>query len=388
MKKKTKYKILTSVLIGLGVSVLSFFTLILFHFSIHKTILLIILCIFYVSVVLFLILRIIINSIKTKRLLLIPALCILTVIFVIWYQYYINNIPTVSEDNMSLHRYTPFNPNNLLKKLDTESNLNLINNFPRLDGATALYPVYASFVQAVYPREIRYELRKYLLYSRTDVAYNNLFEEKVDIIFCAGPSDEQLSRFIGNGKILKFIPIGREAFVFFVNNRNPVNNLTIENIRDIYSGKIINWRELSGCNQIIRVFQRPKNSGSQTMLEKVMGNVSIIAPRMENIPGMMDIITIVADYRNHSNSIGYSFLFFATEMVKNEQIKLLSIDDIYPSINTIQNNSYPFSDSFYAVYIESNQMNENIKIFVEWILSEQGQELIYRTGYLPIRGLF
>ena len=117
-----------------------------------------------------------------------------------------------------------------------------------------------------------------------------------------------------------------------------------------------------------------------------MDNVPIMNPRRENVhQGMGGIINQVADYRNFSNAIGYSFLFFSTEMVKNDQIKLLSIDGIYPSIETIQNGSYPFSNNFYAIYIDNDEKNENIELFIEWILSDQGQYLVRGTGYVPLK---
>ena len=58
---------------------------------------------------------------------------------------------------------------------------------------------------------------------------------------------------------------------------------------------------------------------------------------------------------------------------------------IYPSKETIQDDSYPFSGSFYAIYTDAGAKNENIKPFIEWILSQQGQELIHKTGYVPIK---
>jgi phosphate transport system substrate-binding protein len=256
---------------------------------------------------------------------------------------------------------------------------------PVLDGATAFLPVYASFAQAVYP-ETQYNLYKGpVLCNRTNEAYQNLLRGKVDIIFCFAPSDMQMERFQENDLKLKLVPIGREAFVFFVNKENPVHNLSEENIRGIYSGKIKNWRELNGVNQDIRAFQRPKDSGSQTMLEHIMENIPLMEPRKENVPYRMgDMISQVAVYRNFPNAIGYSFLHFSTEMVKNGQIKLLSINEIYPSRETMQNNTYPFSTDFYAIYIDSEEINENIAVFIEWILSPQGQTLISKTGYTPI----
>lgn len=67
---------------------------------------------------------------------------------------------------------------------------------------------------------------------------------------------------------LKLTPIGREAFVFFVNKRNPVDSLTVEQIKDIYSGTVTNWKEVGGKKASIRAFQREENSGSQTKLQK------------------------------------------------------------------------------------------------------------------------
>jgi phosphate transport system substrate-binding protein len=376
-----------AILIGLGISMLSFFAFFIILFSTQKAILWPLLFLFFVSAIAFLILW---NLIKTKKVywfLCIPAACIAAGAAVITYNNYIQEIPTVAheEDNF-LYKYVPFNENNMLVKLDEESALTLTDNLPVLDGATALFPVYASFAQAVYP-ETQHSMSKGPVFcNKTDEAYENLLEGKADIIFCAGPSDVQIERFRDSGLELKLVPIGREAFVFFVNKENPVDNLSIENIRGIYSGKIKNWRELNGSNQTIRAFQRPKDSGSQTMLERVMRGTPIMEPRRENVPhGMGDIISQVAVYRNFPNAIGYSFLYFSTKMVKNDHIKLLSIDGIFPSRETIQNNNYPFSADFYAIYTDRNERNENSELFIKWILSRQGQSLISKTGYIPIK---
>jgi phosphate transport system substrate-binding protein len=245
--------------------------------------------------------------------------------------------------------------------------------------------VYAAFVNAVYPENEYNPNNSAVLCSKTIGAYNNLLDGKVDIIFCAGPSEEQMRRFLERGIKITLVPIGKEAFVFFVNKGNNINNVTIDNIRDIYSGKIKNWKTLGGINKSIRVYQRPDDSGSQTALKKIMGNIPIVKPRRENISaGMGSIINRVAAYRNFGNAIGYSFLHFSTEMVSNDQIKLLSINNIYPSKETIRDDSYPFCDTFYAIYVEKDDINVNIKPFVAWILSKQGQEIIEKSGYVSI----
>jgi len=378
-----------AVIIGVAAGVLSFFAFILLalFFTVQRSILFSLILAFYASLVAFLILWNIIKTKKVYLLLLVPVICILTATGVIWHAVYVLELPTVSEENYE-YRYRLFVENNKLAILDEKPNLKftIYDDLPVLDGATALLPVYASFAQAVYPKNDYRETERLVLSSRTPEAYENLLQGKADIIFCAAPSDAQKNQFIESGLNLKLVPIGREAFVFFVNKKNIVDNVTIGDIQGIYSGKITNWKELNWANKKIRAFQRPENSGSQTMLEKIMGNIPIMEPRREDVSeGMGGIINRVAVYKNFPNAIGYSFLFYSTEMVKNDQIKLLSVNGVHPSRKTIQDGSYPFSDSFYAVYIDDVNKNVNVEFFIEWILSEQGQYLVEQMGYTPIR---
>jgi phosphate transport system substrate-binding protein len=388
IKLKNK-RVVIAVIIGVVAGVLSFFTYILLalFFSAQSSILFSLILAFYISLIAFLILW---NLFKTKKVYLIlavPLICVLTVTGIIWHTVYVLELPTVSEEDYE-YRYRPFAETSQAAKLYKETNLRftLYDNLPVLDGATALYPVYASFAQAVYPKKDNSEIGRLVLCSRTPRAYENLLKGEADLIFCAAPSDAQMEQFNHKGLNLRLVPIGREAFVFFVNKKNIVDNITIGSIQGIYSGRIKNWKDLNGANQKIRAFQRPKDSGSQTALEKIMGNIPIMEPRREDVSeGMGGIINRVAIYKNFPNAIGYSFLFYSTEMVKNDQIKLLSVEGIYPSRETIQNGTYPFSHSFYAIYIDDENKNENIELFIEWILSEQGQELVEKTGYTPIQ---
>jgi len=308
---------------------------------------------------------------------------------------------------VDLWSYSPLNENNRLAVLDERAGYRVDGYLFMLDGATAFFPLYAAFAKATYPenywkdwsdfhdkgyhRDMQFAVRC----SRTADAYNNLLNGTVDIIFCLEPSQEHQQQFRDKNMNLKLVPIGREAFVFFTHKNNPVSNITIENIQGIYSGRIRNWSELGGRNNDIIAFQRPENSGSQTILNTVMKNIPIVRPPREIImPEMGDIINRVASYRNLNEAIGYSFLIYATEMVKNDQIKLLSINGVHPSLETIKNNTYPFSVNIYAVYVDNNYNDidfesfyyylEHKKSFVEWILSRQGQLLVSRTGYVPI----
>ena len=309
-----------------------------------------------------------------------------------------DSIPTMDDRDLLLWQYEPFAPDTKAASLVEPSTLILSEDaLLRLDGATALYPVYAGFVQAVYPQgeyprytatEDGYGL---VTCSGTVDAYQRLIQGDADVIFAAAPSQEQLDMAAQAGVELHLTPIGREAFVFFVNSKNPVEGLTVEEIQGIYTGQITNWSQLGGKNQSIRPFQRQDNSGSQSALLRLMEGLPLIEPEQEDRVGDMGgIIRDVADYRNYANAIGFSFRFYASEMEANDQIRLLALDDVAPTKETIRDGSYPISDSFYAVTAaptgqpDPRESDPQLDAFLRWILSEQGQRIIEASGYVGI----
>lgn len=310
-----------------------------------------------------------------------------------------SSVPTVDDRDLLLWQYEPFSEGTKAVSLEEQSTLRFHReDLLRLDGATALYPVYAGFVQAVYPQG------EYPLYDNTSEgygsvtcsgtvnAYERLITGRTDLIFAAAPSQEQLEMARRAAKELHLTPIGREAFVFFVNSRNPVEGLTVEQIQGIYTGQITNWNQVGGKNQPIRPFQRLENSGSQSALLRLMDGLPLIEPEKEDrVGGMGGIIQQVASYRNYKNSIGFSFRFYASEMAANNQIRLLALDGVSPTKESIRDGSYPISDSFFAITAapigapDPRESNPNLNAFLDWILSEQGQQIVEDSGYVSIR---
>ena len=310
-----------------------------------------------------------------------------------------SSVPTVDDRDLLLWQYEPFSEGTKAVSLEEQSTLRFHReDLLRLDGATALYPVYAGFVQAVYPQG------EYPLYDNTSEgygsitcsgtvnAYERLITGRTDLIFAAAPSQEQLEMARRAAKELHLTPIGREAFVFFVNSRNPVEGLTVEQIQGIYTGQITNWNQVGGKNQPIRPFQRLENSGSQSALLRLMDGLPLIEPEKEDrVGGMGGIIQQVASYRNYKNSIGFSFRFYASEMAANDQIRLLALDGVSPTKESIRDGSYPISDSFFAITAapigapDPRESNPKLNAFLDWILSEQGQQIVEDSGYVSIR---
>ncbi|MGD6794998.1 PstS family phosphate ABC transporter substrate-binding protein [Metabacillus indicus] len=284
--------------------------------------------------------------------------------------------------------YEVTNPNNRLPTLKGESTFIIENSdeMPVLDGAEAAYPVYSAFAGSVYKNvsSVMTSEKEVVSFTNTIYAYERLLSGEADIYFGAEPSKEQQMMAEKAGKELVMTPIGKEAFVFFVHPDNPVENLDVEQIQKIYSGEIKNWEDAGGKKEDIMPFQRPKNSGSQTLLEKIMGNTPIQKPLKEEVvQGMGGIIEQVADYRNVENAIGFSFRYFATGMRKNEDIKLLGVNGIKPDPENISNETYPFTASLYAITLKSNQ-NKQIEPFLQWMQGPQGQELVEDVGYVKL----
>ena len=296
------------------------------------------------------------------------------------HEYYIKNIPTISTD-LNIHQYQPFTDSTMLARLDKPASFSVKEPLPMLDGATALYPLYAALAEATYPEHDYSPHSSPIKVMTTSVAYENLSKGEADLIFAAAPDDAQRAQ---AGPDLKLTPIGYEAFVFFVNRKNPVESLTVAQIQDIYSGKISNWQEVGGNNTAIRAYQRTEGSGSQSALVRFMGDRPLRkAPREDVVQFMSGIINRVANYRNYSNAIGYSFRYFSTEMVKNGEIKLLKINGIAPTRETIRSGEYPVTEMLYAVSAGSE--NPNLAPFIDWIVSPEGQELVEKTGYIGLR---
>lgn len=295
---------------------------------------------------------------------------------------YDQSITVNTAPNINVHEYLPFREDSKIVKLDSKT-LKLTGDLPVIDGAAAFFPVYSAFVNAVYPETT--ELYDGVFeYNNTPGGYALLAEKRIDLFLGVYPSEEQKAYAQEQDTTFVYTPVGTEAFVFFVHRDNPIDNLTADQIRKIYSGEITNWKQLGGKNEEIAAFQRNEGSGSQSMLQRFMGDTPIMEAPTEMVNTMMSgIIEQVSSYRSRSNSIGFSFRYYVEGIIQNPDIKVLSVDGVAPTAENIRNGSYPIVTPMYAVTYAENT-NENVDRLLEWILSEEGQYIIEETGYVGI----
>ena len=253
--------------------------------------------------------------------------------------------------------------------------------YPKIDGSTATLPLAKSFKANFTGTDIE---NIDITHSKTHNAYVNLINKDADLILVTYPSEDELKLAEENGVELEIVPIVKEAFVFFVNKDNKIDNLTLKQVQDIYSGKIENWKDVGGSDEEILAFQRPENSGSQTgMLELVMKDIKMIEPPKEMISeNMKNIIDVVSDYDNKTNAIGYSYYYYATTMYSNDNIKLLSIDGIKPDYDNIKTGLYNLQTAYYAVIRKDEPENSNVRKLLNAMKSERGQNVAKEAGYV------
>jgi phosphate transport system substrate-binding protein len=180
--------------------------------------------------------------------------------------------------------------------------------------------------------------------------------------------------------------IARDAIAVIVHLDNPIERLTIQQISDIYSGKINNWKELGGEDRPIVRLSRETNSGTHVyFLEEVirMGDKdreiffatnTLLLPSSEGIG---------AEIRNNPNAIGYDGLGYVTEEMKVIQVAREAGEDyILPSPQSVNQGTYPIARDLYMY--TNGQPTGTIKTYLDWILSPEAQEIVAELGFVPI----
>lgn len=265
-----------------------------------------------------------------------------------------------------------------------------MENYPKVDASLATQPLTNAFIKNFVGESV--DMNK-VKYSNTHPAYVDLINGKADLIVVTEPSEEEQKLAKEKNVELEVIPVVKEGFVFYVNSKNPVNSLSLEQIQKIYTGEITNWKEVGGDDEAIVPFQRPENSGSQTgMLSLVMKNLKLMEPKKEDlISTMEEIINLVSSYDNGKNAIGYSYFYYATTMFNDidkevaNGIKLLQIDGVAPNDDTIKSETYPLNTAYYIVIRKDEKEGSQARKLVDAMLSDRGQAVAKEAGYVPVK---
>ena len=181
--------------------------------------------------------------------------------------------------------------------------------------------------------------------------------------------------------------IARDAIAVIVNPENPVNELTLQQIADIYSGKITNWREVGGEDRPIVKLSRETNSGTHVyFLETVLRlgdkeNKTLFSTDTLLLPSSEGII---AEVRQNPNAIGYDGLGYVPDDLKMIAIaKETGGTYVLPAIATVNDKTYPIARDLYMY--TNGEPTGAVKEYLDWILSPEAQEIVAKLGFVPVK---
>ena len=258
------------------------------------------------------------------------------------------------------------------------------DEYPVVDGSTATLPLsYALYRLATGASEEEAEAE--IIHSKTTNSYYQLLNGSADLLIVYEASPETLADLKKQGADFLIEPVGKDALVFLKNSENPVESLTKEELRDIYAGKISNWKDVGGEDLPIVAFQRPAGSGSQTLMDQLImrGTAMADAPVDRVISSMGMILEEVASYRNTADAIGYSVYYYTANMHEIDGLAYLGVDGVLPSTETIRSDQYGLVNPFYVVIRADEPEDSPARRLFQWLLSKEGQKLVEETGYVP-----
>ena len=258
-------------------------------------------------------------------------------------------------------------------------------DYPVVDGSTATLPLsYLLMETAAGVDEAT--AKRSIAHSKTTESFYALVEGSADLLLVYEPSADAWQLAEQNGVALECQSIGLDAPVFLINDGNPVESLTHDEIVGIYSGKITNWSQVGGRDQDIVAYQRIENSGSQVMMRaQVMKDVEMMdAPTELRTSEMGELVDAIASYRNTANSIGYSVYYYIDNMYMKSGIKLLSVDGVAPTNESIASGEYPYRQPFYAVIRADEPEDSPARLLYNWLATAEGRALVEAAGYVAV----
>lgn len=192
---------------------------------------------------------------------------------------------------------------------------------------------------------------------------------------------EEKQKLIDAGKAVKEVVIAKDALSVIVNPGNKVEKLTREQLEGIFTGKIVNWKEVGGDDLQIIIYSRETSSGTYEFFKEHVLNKKNFASSALLMPATGAIVQSIGQTKG---AIGYIGLAYSDKSVKSLKVSYdKGVNFVEPSIENAMNLSYPVTRPLYYYYLTS--VEKTIKPFIDYILSTEGQQLVKKEGYIPIK---
>ena len=270
---------------------------------------------------------------------------------------------------------------------------------PVVDGSTSTYPYTEQLYSALFTN-YKYHTQYPESHSKSHESYERLIGGEVDVLFAATKASQELAELAAEqGVELEYIPIAYDAMVFFTNDENTTDGLTREQIRSIYVDNAYdNWSEVGGPDAALLPYCRNTDSGSHALMERyfledgalslspeiLQGNVSIaMSSALTDVASALSIDPPAYALGYSVYAYYYNFEELMVDVTPNK-LKLLAIDGVMPTDETITDGTYPLSDYNYVVIRSDEPENSPARRLAEFMVSGAGQQVVSSAGFLPL----
>ncbi|MDR1780913.1 MAG: substrate-binding domain-containing protein [Tannerella sp.] len=219
--------------------------------------------------------------------------------------------------------------------------------------------------------------------SQTHGAFVNLIDGAADIILThrtLSPDEAEYAR--SKGVSLIEAPVASDAFVFVVNVNNPLKSLTVSQVQRIYTGEITNWAQVGGQDAEMKVYTRPRNSGSEeVMREVVMGDLEMAEFPESSIGQMSWVFTEVIE---NDNAICYTFNNYKELIMKtsNAVVPRIAINGVFPDEATVRDETYPFISKVHVAIRSDLDHNSMAYKMFGWLQSDIAKPVYEECGFV------
>lgn len=256
-------------------------------------------------------------------------------------------------------------------------------SFPKLDVSTARKPLAMGLCDLFY-RGYGWDGAE-PVNNKSHGAWLDLADKGCDVILAPAPTDEEKAYLAERGVEVDRKVFGADGLVFICGTGTGVTNLSMDQLKAIYRGEITNWKELGGVDHAITVFYRNDQSGSQRQFEKLVW-------KEEEMPDfgllgfsvMSEMDTIVQQCQDDPYAIGYSIMTYLSDVFNNEDVCLMGIDGVTPTIATVTDNSYSLTLQDCIVIRSDESEGSPARRLYDWFGTPQCDDVLRNYGLTPV----
>jgi phosphate transport system substrate-binding protein len=176
------------------------------------------------------------------------------------------------------------------------------------------------------------------------------------------------------------IPVALDALAVYINKENPIEQLSIDQVRRIFQGEVTNWKDVGGPDAGIVLYGRENSSGTYVFFKEHVLENGDFAARYQGLPGTAAVINAVT---KDPSGVGYGGIGYATDVKTIAITKETGVPAVSPSMENVLDNTYPLSRQLF--WYTAGTPAGVTKELADWVLSPDGQKIVTDVGYYPLR---